>query len=100
MYKVNVLIYYDLMINIVSLGRGRRGGVIFKSFRGVGPREVYVLINCNLMIKDGSDREEKERLVGDVFEFEGWGYGVWTSGCVGGRCFDRLCTNVLTMYAC
>ena len=31
--KVNVLINYDLMTNILPLGRGRRGGVIFKSLR-------------------------------------------------------------------
>ena len=42
------------------------------------------------MSKDGSDREGKERIVGDVFKFEGWGYGVWRSGYVRGRCFDRL----------
>ena len=32
--EVNVLINYDLMNKVIPLGRGRRGGVIFKSLGG------------------------------------------------------------------
>ena len=50
------------------------------------------------MNKGGSDREGKERIVGDVFKLEGWVYWVWRSGCVGGRCLNTLCRNVQKLF--
>ena len=51
---------------MVPIGRGRRGGVIFKSLKGGGLRKVNVLINYDLMSKDGSDREGKERMCSNL----------------------------------
>ena len=42
-------------------------------FKGVDLRGVNVLIRYDLMNKDGSKREGKERIVGYIFKFEGWG---------------------------
>ena len=41
--------------------------VLRSDLKGFGLREVNVLINCDLMIKDGSNREGKERIVGGMF---------------------------------
>ena len=46
------------------------------NLKGVALREDNVLINYDLMSKDGSDREGKARIVGDMFHFEGWGDGM------------------------
>ena len=48
-------------------------------FKGVGLRGVNVFTSHDLMNKDGSDRERKESMVGDMFKFEGWEDGVWRS---------------------
>ena len=47
------------------------------------------------MSKDGSDRERKERIVGDMFYYEGWGDGVWRSALVGSLGIDVLIDYVL-----
>ena len=47
---------------------GGEGEVVLRSnLKGVGLRKVNVLINYDLMRKDGSDTEGKERIVGDMF---------------------------------
>ena len=42
-------------------------------FNWVDLRGVNVLIRYDLMNKDGSEREGKERIVGYMFKFERWG---------------------------
>ena len=54
--------------------------VLCSNLKGVGLRGGNVLINYDLVNKDGSDREGNERIVGDMFKFEGWGDGMWRSG--------------------
>ena len=49
--------------------------VLRSNLKGVGLREVNVLINYDLMSKDGSDREGEARIVCDMFLLEGWGMG-------------------------
>ena len=50
------------------------------------------------MSKDGSDRERKEKIVGDMFQYEGWGSGVWRSALVGSLGIDVLIDYVLMYF--